>query len=72
MFAVQPFGNAMVTMDMTGTQIDMALEQQWIGVNPVPGNKLLQVSEGFTYSYSAADAAAAIANPSQALSLIHI
>ncbi|MBK7217386.1 MAG: bifunctional metallophosphatase/5'-nucleotidase [Candidatus Promineofilum sp.] len=72
MFAVQPFGNAMVTMDMTGTQIDMALEQQWIGVNPVPGNKLLQVSEGFTYSYSAADAAAAIANPSQAGNVVDI
>jgi 5'-nucleotidase len=57
MFIVQPFGNAMVTMDLTGTQIDAALEAQWIGVNPVPGNKLLQVSEGFTYSYSAAVAA---------------
>ena len=79
MFAVQPFGNAMVTMDLTGTQIDQALEAQWIGVNPVPGNKLLQVSEGFTYSYSAAVAA----NPANAgnvvdistimlLSLIHI
>ena len=52
MFAVQPFGNAMVTMDLTGTQIDQVLEAQWIGVNPVPGNKLLQVSEGFTYSLS--------------------
>ena len=57
MFIVQPFGNAMVTMDLTGTQIDAALEAQWIGVNPVPGNKLLQVSEGFTYSYSASVAA---------------
>ena len=57
MFSVQPFGNAMVTMDLTGTQIDMALEAQWIGVNPVPGNKLLQVSEGFTYTYDASVAA---------------
>ena len=68
MFIVQPFGNAMVTMDLTGTQIDMALEQQWIGVNPVPGNKLLQVSEGFTYSYSAAVAA----NPANAGNVVNI
>jgi len=72
MFAVQPFGNAMVTMDLTGTQIDQALEAQWIGVNPVPGNKLLQVSEGFTYSYSAAAAAAAIADQSQAGNVVNI
>ena len=68
MFIVQPFGNAMVTMDMTGTQIDTALEAQWIGVNPVPGNKLLQVSEGFTYSYSAAVAA----NPANAGNVVDI
>ena len=68
MFIVQPFGNAMVTMDLTGTQIDAALEAQWIGVNPVPGNKLLQVSEGFTYSYSAAVAA----NPANAGNVVDI
>ena len=68
MFNVQPFGNAMVTMDLTGTQIDQALEAQWIGVNPVPGNKLLQVSEGFTYSYSAAVAA----NPANAGNVVDI
>ena len=68
MFAVQPFGNAMVTMSLTGTQIDQALEAQWIGVNPVPGNKLLQVSEGFTYSYSAAVAA----NPANAGNVVDI
>ncbi|WP_374688034.1 bifunctional UDP-sugar hydrolase/5'-nucleotidase [Promineifilum sp.] len=68
LFAVQPFGNAMVTMSLTGTQIDQALEAQWIGVNPVPGNKLLQVSEGFTYSYSAAVAA----NPANAGNVVDI
>ena len=68
LFAVQPFGNAMVTMDLTGTQIDQALEAQWLGVNPVPGNKLLQVSEGFTYSYSAAVAA----NPANAGNVVNI
>lgn len=72
MFMVQPFGNAMVTMSLTGTQIDQALEAQWIGVNPVPGNKLLQVSHGFTYSYSAAAAAAAIANQSLAGNVVNI
>jgi 5'-nucleotidase len=28
-FSVQPFGNSLVTMTLTGTQIDTLLEQQW-------------------------------------------
>jgi 5'-nucleotidase len=51
MFQVQPFGNSLVTMTLTGQQIDTLLEQQW-STQPNPGNKLLQVSEGFTYAYS--------------------
>ncbi len=51
-FAVQPFGNSLVTMTLTGAQIDTLLEQQFD--NPVIGqNRILQVSEGFAYSWSA-------------------
>lgn len=72
MFSVQPFGNAMVTMTLTGQQIDTLLEQQWRGTNPVPGNKLLQVSQGFTYSYSAAVAAQAIADQANQYNVVDI
>jgi 5'-nucleotidase len=51
MFTVQPFGNNLVTMDLTGAQIDTLLEQQFD--NPSAGqNRILQVSEGFTYTWS--------------------
>jgi 5'-nucleotidase len=48
-FAVQPFGNSLVVMTLTGAQIDALLEQQFpAGKNP----NILQVSEGFTFAYS--------------------
>jgi len=47
-FAVQPFGNSLVTMTLTGDQIDILLEQQFQGAV-----SKLDVSEGFTYSLSA-------------------
>lgn len=51
MFAVQPFGNSLVTMTLTGGQIDELLERQFD--NPSLGsNRILQVSDGFTYTYS--------------------
>ena len=51
-FNVQPFGNSLVTMTLTGAQIDTLLEQQFD--NPVVGqNRILQVSAGFAYSWSA-------------------
>jgi 5'-nucleotidase len=54
MFNVQPFGNSMVTLTLTGAQIDTLLEQQFVGCGqPVNGQKILQVSAGFTYSWSA-------------------
>lgn len=53
MFNVQPFGNSMVTMTITGAQIDTLLEQQFVGCGqPALGQKILQVSAGFTYSWS--------------------
>jgi 5'-nucleotidase len=51
-FAVQPFGNLLVTMDMTGAQIELLLEQQ--AIDDRPGGRevlILGVSEGFTFSY---------------------
>lgn len=50
-FSVQPFGNSLVTMTLTGQQIDDLLEQQFD--NPTVGaNRILQVSTGFTYEWS--------------------
>ena len=50
-FNVQPFGNNLVTVTMTGAQIKQVLEQQFN--NPAVGqNRILQVSNGFTYSWS--------------------
>jgi 5'-nucleotidase len=52
-FSVQPFGNSLVTMTLTGAQIDELLEQQFD--NPAAGqNRILQVSDGFTYTWDAA------------------
>jgi 5'-nucleotidase len=45
-FVVQPFGNSLVTMTLTGAQIDTLLETQWVV------NRVLQVSNGFTYEWS--------------------
>jgi 5'-nucleotidase len=47
-FAVQPFGNSLVTMTMTGGQIDALLERQFTG-----GNGILQISESLAYTFSA-------------------
>jgi 5'-nucleotidase len=48
-FSVQPFGNTLITMTLSGTQIDTLLEQQFD--NPSSGSKrILQVSKGFSYT----------------------
>jgi 5'-nucleotidase len=49
MFAVQPFGNSLVRMDLTGQDIYDLLNQQWAG-QPFP--RILKTS-GLTYSWSA-------------------
>jgi 5'-nucleotidase len=46
---VQPFGNSLVTMTLTGTQIDQLLEQQFNNLT-AGQNRILQVSNGFTYT----------------------
>jgi 5'-nucleotidase len=48
-FAVQPFANNLITLTVTGAQLDTMLEQQW---QPTRTN-MLQVSAGFTYAWSA-------------------
>lgn len=52
-FAVQPFGNSLVTMSLTGAQIDALLEQQFRGAD-VESRNVLQVSKGFVYTWDAA------------------
>lgn len=52
MFTVQPFGNSMVTMTLTGAQIDTLLEQQFNGCGTQNADRILQVSAGLTYSWS--------------------
>ena len=54
-FAVHPFGNSLVTMSLTGAQIDALLEQQFD--NPEAGSmRVLQVSDGFSYTWDASAA----------------
>ncbi|HEX5532483.1 MAG TPA: bifunctional metallophosphatase/5'-nucleotidase [Actinomycetales bacterium] len=54
-YDVAPFGNLLVTIDMTGAQIKEALEQQYQPV-PARGSRptlALGVSKGFTYEWDA-------------------
>jgi 5'-nucleotidase len=52
MFTVQPFGNSMVTMTLTGAQIDALLEQQATAGSDGLG-RTLQISHSLTYSWNA-------------------
>lgn len=56
MFTVQPFGNSLVTMTLTGAQIETLLEQQFMGCRGQTANRILQVSMGFSYSWSVSGA----------------
>lgn len=54
MFTVQPFGNSLVTMTLTGAQIETLLEQQFPAcIAGVTSTRILQVSAGFTYTWKA-------------------
>ena len=55
-FTVQPFGNSLVTLTLTGAQIKTLLETQFSGCNGQASNRILQVSNGFQYNYTAASA----------------
>lgn len=48
-FAAQPFGNRLVTLTLTGAQIEALLEQQFPPAQSSP--RILQVSAGFHYTY---------------------
>jgi 5'-nucleotidase len=47
-FNVQPFGDLLVDMDLSGTQVMQMLEQQFAGKRP----RLLEVSDGVSYTWS--------------------
>lgn len=56
LFTVQPFGNSLVTMTLTGAQIDRMLEEQFCGLNSpsnVPAGffKVLLPSAGIHYTW---------------------
>lgn len=58
LLTVAPFGNTLVSLNLTGAQLVRLLEQQWetpnstakTGING--GGRMLQVSKGLTYSWS--------------------
>jgi len=50
--AVLPFGNTLVVMDLSGAQLRRLLEQQWDRPS-ASGATILQVSQGFTYTWDA-------------------
>ncbi|MBC3870886.1 bifunctional metallophosphatase/5'-nucleotidase [Undibacterium oligocarboniphilum] len=49
-YAVQPFGNQIVSMQLTGAQIMQVLQQQWAGGRLAEDPKKLYVSHGVTYT----------------------
>lgn len=49
-YAVHPFKNALVVIDLTGDEIKRLLEQQWVAVDP---DLLLSQSQGFEYRWDA-------------------
>jgi 5'-nucleotidase len=51
-FTVQPFGNSLTVMSLTGAQLKALLEQQNTGVNAARA-RMLQPSKGFTYTWTA-------------------
>ncbi|HEX8536235.1 MAG TPA: bifunctional metallophosphatase/5'-nucleotidase, partial [Cystobacter sp.] len=46
-FTVQPFGNSLVTLTLTGEQLRRLLEEQWVGDYV----RILQPSRGFSYTW---------------------
>ncbi|GAA2880410.1 bifunctional metallophosphatase/5'-nucleotidase [Actinoplanes cyaneus] len=55
-FTVQPFNNLVTTEPLTGAQLKSVLEQQFAGYAGQTTTKILQVSAGFTYTWSASAA----------------
>jgi 5'-nucleotidase len=70
MFTVQPFGNSLVTMTLTGAQIERMLEEQFCGINsPANGGffRVLLPSAGFHYTWDQSAAGAADCNAADAV-----
>lgn len=50
--SVQPFGNTLVLMTLSGAQIRQLLEQQlWLEAESKYGRNIMQVSDGFSYQW---------------------
>ena len=62
-FSVLPFGNSLVTVSLTGAQIEALLQSQFRGPPDDTGD-VLQVSSGFSYTWDAARPAGARVDPS--------
>ena len=53
-FTVQPFGNSLVTLTLSGAQIKTLLETQFANcLGQTTFDRILQVSKGFSYTWSA-------------------
>ena len=51
-FAMQPFGNTLQVLELTGAELKLALEEQWCNAGPAtPCNTLLAPSASLSYSY---------------------
>jgi 5'-nucleotidase len=55
-FTVQPFNNLVVTQTLTGQQLKDVLEQQFVGFGGQTTQRILQVSAGFSYTWTEAAA----------------
>ncbi|MDM0026510.1 bifunctional metallophosphatase/5'-nucleotidase [Variovorax saccharolyticus] len=55
-FTVQPFGNSLVTMTLSAQQIKDLLEQQFAGCKGQTVQRVMQVSNGLKYAWSASAA----------------
>ncbi|MEV6299382.1 bifunctional metallophosphatase/5'-nucleotidase [Actinoplanes sp. NPDC051861] len=55
-FTVQPFNNLVVTQTFSGTELKDVLEQQFVGFGGQTTQRILQVSAGLTYTWSASAA----------------
>ena len=62
-FSVHPFGNSLVTMSLTGAQVDLLLEQQFTDADS-ESHRVLQVSEGFSYTWDGAQPPGSRVDPS--------
>jgi 5'-nucleotidase len=62
LFTVQPFSNVLNVETLTGDQIERLLEQQFDNLSPGQ-NRILQVSQGFTYRYDLSKPAGSRVDP---------